>query len=46
MCKQNTVVKTAIDGYLFLTKQIRDLAGECSSSLIINFEQVIKPFLV
>ena len=38
---------TAIDTCSFLTKEtFSDLVGERLSSLIINFEQVIKPFLV
>ena len=45
--KQNTTVKTAIDACSLLTKQASsDLVWEPASSLIINSEQVIKPFLV
>ena len=39
--------KTAIDACSLLAKQaFSDLVGEPASSLIINFEQVIEPFLV
>ena len=45
--KQNTAVKTAIDVCSLLAKYtFSDLVGEPSSSLIINFEQVIETFLV
>ena len=47
MRKQNTAVKTAIDACSLLAKQkFSDLVGQRQSSLIINFEQVIKPVLV
>ena len=45
--QQNTAVKTAIDACSLLAKQtFPDLVGEPARSLIINFEQVIEPFLV
>ena len=45
--KQNTAVKTAINDCSLLAKYTFSyLVGEGASSLIINFEQVIKPFLV
>ena len=45
--KQNTAVKTALDACSLLTKNIfSSLVGERPSSLIFNFQQVIKPFLV
>ena len=45
--KQNTAVKTALDACSLLTKNIfSGLVGERPSSLIFNFQQVIKPFLV
>ena len=45
--KQNTAVKTSIDASSLLAKlTFSDLVGERESSLIINFEKVIKPFLV
>ena len=45
--KQNTTVKAAIDACSLITKQTSsDLVWEPVSSLIINFEQVIRPFLV
>ena len=46
--KQSTAVKTAIDVCLLLAKWIlfSDLVRQGPSSLIINFEQGIKPFLV
>ena len=44
--KQNTAVKTD-DGCLLSAKQtLFDLVGRQPNSLIINFEKVIKPFLV
>ena len=45
--KQNTAVKTAIDACSLLGKRtFSDLVRQRPSSLIINFDQVIKPFLV
>ena len=45
--KQNTTVKTTIDACSMLAKlKFSDLVGKHVSSLIINFKQVIKPFLV
>ena len=45
--KQNLAVKTAIDACSLLARlTFPDLVGELASTLIINFEQVIKPFLV
>ena len=45
--KQNTAVKTAIDAFSLLAKYtFSDLVGEPASSIIINFEQVVEPFLV
>ena len=45
--KQNTAVKVAIDTCSLSVKQtFSDLVGESAISLIIKFEQVIKPFLV
>ena len=45
--KQNTAVKTAIDAISLLAKYtFSDLVGEPASPLMINFEQVIEPFLV
>ena len=45
--KQNTAVKTASDACPLLAKQtLSDLVGQRRSSLIFNFQQVIKPFLV
>ena len=45
--KQNTAGKTAIDACSLLAKQtFFDLVGEPASSLIINFEKVMEPFLV
>ena len=45
--KLNAAVKTASDACLLLAKYtLSDLVGERPSSLIINFEQVINPFLV
>ena len=45
--KQNLAVKTAINACSLLARlTFSDLVGELASSLIINFEQVIKPFLV
>ena len=45
--KQNTTVKTASDVCSLLAKsRLSDLVGQRPSSLINNFEQVIKPFLV
>ena len=45
--KQNTAVKTAIDACSLLAKKkFSDLVGQCPNLLIINFEQVIKPFLI
>ena len=45
--KQNTAVKTAIDVCSLSARlTFSDLVGKLASSLIINFEQVIKPFLV
>ena len=47
MFKTNTAVKTAIDACSLLAKKtFSDLVGEPASSLIINFEQVIEPFIV
>ena len=44
MCKkQNTAVKTCL---LLARQTFSDLVGERASSLIINSEQVIEPFLV
>ena len=44
---QNTVVKTSIDACSLLPKYaLSDLVGQRPSFLIINFEQVIKPFSV
>ena len=41
--KQNTRVKTPSDVCSLLAKQISsDLVGQCPSSLITNFEQIIK----
>ena len=45
--KQNASVKTESDACLLLAKQtVSNLVGQRPSSLIINFKQVIKPFLV
>ena len=45
--KQNTATKTAIDACsLFAKYTFFDLVRQRPSSLIINFDQVIKPFLV
>ena len=45
--KQNTAVKTAIDACSLLAKKtFSGLVGQCPNLLIINFEQVIKPFLI
>ena len=45
--KQNTAVKAAIDACSLLGKRtFSDLVRQRPSSLIINFDQVIKPFLV
>ena len=45
--KQNAAIKTATDTCLLLAKQtLSDLVRQRPSSLIINFEQVIKSFLV
>ena len=45
--KQNTGVKSAINACLLIAKEtFFDLVGQRPSSLIINFEQVIKPCLV
>ena len=45
--KQSTAVKTASDGCSLLAKQtLSYLVGQQPNSLIINFEKVIKPFLV
>ena len=45
--KQNTAVKTASDAYPLLAKyRLSDLVGQRPSFLIINFKQVMKPFLV
>ena len=47
MSKTKKAVKTAIDACSLLTKQtFSDLVVEPASSLIINFEQVIGPYLV
>ena len=47
MCKTKQAVKTAVEAYSLLAKQtFSDLVGKRASSLIINFEQVIKLFLV
>ena len=45
--RQNTAVNTVIDASSLLAKlKFSDLVGERTSSLIVNFEQVIKPSLV
>ena len=45
--KQNTVVKTTINACSLLAKEtFSHLVGKRASSLIINFKQAIKPFLV
>ena len=45
--KQNTAVNAAIDACSLLAKYtFSDLVGEPASSLMINFEEVIEPFLV
>ena len=45
--KQNTALKTAINACSLIARQtFFDLVGERRDSLLINFEQVIKPFLV
>ena len=43
---QNKAVKTAIDAFSLLAKEtFSDVFRARASSLIINFEHVIKPFL-
>ena len=45
--KQNTAVKTGIDACSLLAKYtFSDLVQQRPSPLIINFGQIIKPFLV
>ena len=47
MCKTKQAVKTAIDACSLLTKYtFSNLVGKRAISLIINFQQVIKPILV
>ena len=47
MSKTKQAVKTAVDARSLLAKQtFSDLVGQHPSSLIINFEQVTKPFFV
>ena len=45
--EQNAAVKTASDACSLLAKQaLSDLVGQRLNSLIINFEQFVKSFLV